>query len=132
MSNKDQPQNAVVRFGQFIRNRRIELLLTAKDVATAIGMQPSNFSNLEHGVLKPPQDAARLARLAEILQLKSLPMRRKFFDLAAKATKSIPIDIAQIISTQEAVPLLLRTIGNKKLTQAELRRIIDIVHGKAK
>lgn len=131
MNTTDISKNESVRFGAFIRARRLELAVTAREVATAIGMQPSNFSNVEHGVLKPPQEADRLAKLAEVLQLKSAPQRKKLFDLAAKATDSIPVDIAEIISSQEAIPLLLRTIGSRKLTNDELQKIVAIVHGKA-
>jgi transcriptional regulator with XRE-family HTH domain len=131
MSQSDHSQNAVVRFGAFIRERRIELQITAREVATAIGMQPSNFSNMEHGVLNPPREASKLAKLAEVLQFKTAPQRKKLFDLAAKTTGAIPVDIAEIISSQDAIPLLLRTIGNRKLTKAELQKIVDIVHGKS-
>jgi transcriptional regulator with XRE-family HTH domain len=131
MSQSDHSQNAAVRFGAFIRERRLELEITAREVATAIGMQPSNFSNLEHGTLNPPKEPAKLVKLGEVLQFKTVPQRKKLFDLAAKASGAIPVDIAEIISSQEAIPLLLRTIGNRKLTKAELQKIVDIVHGKS-
>jgi transcriptional regulator with XRE-family HTH domain len=131
MNTPDHSQNAAVRFGDFIRKTRLALGLTAREVAAAVGMQPSNFSNMEHGALNPPKEGAKLAKLAEVLQLKAATQRKKLFDLAARATKSIPLDIAEIISSQEAIPLLLRTIGNRKLTKDELQKIVDIVHGKA-
>ena len=131
MSTTDHTQNAAVRFGAFVRARRKEIGVTAREVATAIGMQPSNFSNMEHGVLKPPQEAGKLTSLAQALQLTSQQQRKKLFDMAAKATKSIPVDIAEIISSQDAIPVLLRTIGNRKLTTEELQKIVNIVHGKA-
>ena len=131
MPPKDTAQNPALSFGEFIRSRRLDIGKTAREVAEAVGMRPSNFCNLEHGALNPPGDGARLVKLADALNLKTQPERRQFFDLAAAAKDTVPVDIAEIISSQDAIPLLLRSVGNRKLTRADLQKIVDIVHGKA-
>lgn len=91
-------------------------------------MQPSNLSSLEHGLLKPTQDSAKLKCLATALRLElGTADFGVFADLAAKANNSVPVDIAELISEDEAVPLLLRSLGNKKLTRVDIARIVALV-----
>lgn len=91
-------------------------------------MLPSNFSKLEHGVLNPPKDAPKQKHLAAAIGV-TLGSENEtvFFDLAAKANKATPVDLADIISKDDAVPLLLRTIGNKRLSKRDIERLIEIV-----
>lgn len=117
-----------ITFGEFIRKVRQRNRITARTAADAAGMLPSNFSKMEHGLLNPPKDAERQKALAAAISLEEAELSI-FFDLAAKAANSIPVDIAEIISEQEAVPLLLRTIGNKRLDPATVKRLVQIVRG---
>lgn len=120
--------NPVAQFGAFVRARRLSHGLTARALAELAGMQPSNLCNLEHGLLKPSQDANKLKCLAGALRLEvGTPDFATFADLAAKANNSVPVDIAELISEDEAIPLLLRSIGNRKLTQADIARIVEMV-----
>ena len=120
--------NPVVSFGSFIRARRLSLEISARAVAAEAGMQPSNLSNLEHGLLKPPQDPIKLTRLGEALKLAVGTEEFVIFaDLAAKANNSIPADIAQMITEDEAIPLMLRSFGNKKLSKADIAKIVALV-----
>jgi transcriptional regulator with XRE-family HTH domain len=120
--------NACVEFGEFIRAQRLANGITARESAQVAEMLPSNFSKLEHGVLNPPKDAAKQIKLASAIGLKP-EARDKFFDLAAQATGTVPVDIAEIISEEDALPLLLRTIGNKRLGKKEIERLVELVRG---
>lgn len=126
----DMNNNECVQFGEFVRAMRISHGITARDAAAACDMLPSNFSKLEHGALQPPKDAGRQRQLASVIGLSPESLEaQEFFDLAAKALDAVPIDIADIISRDDAMPLLLRTIGNKRLTRPEIERLIAIVRG---
>jgi len=121
-----------VKFGKFIKKARLSNGRTAREVSEAIGMLPSNFSKLEHGALNAPRNAAVQRQLAAAIGIKpGSGAESEFFDLAAKATSivSTPLDIAEIISHDDALPLLLRTIGNKRLGKAEIERLVEIVRG---
>jgi transcriptional regulator with XRE-family HTH domain len=105
-------------------------IITAREASQAAGMLPSNFSKLEHGAFAPPRDPKRLRQLAAAIGIPPESHAEvEFFDFAAKTTKSVPVDIADIISKEDAMPLLLRTIGNKRLTKADIERLIEIVRG---
>lgn len=120
--------NPVAIFGSFIKERRIKLGHTARQVAEVAGIQPSNLSRMEHGTLPPPKDDFRLKDLAVALDLPGVPSAfAEFCDLASKATNAIPLDIKDIITENDAVPLLLRSIGGRKLTQKKINAIIELV-----
>jgi transcriptional regulator with XRE-family HTH domain len=122
--------NDCTRFGEFVKSFRLEKGITARDASQAAGMLPSNFSKLEHGALNPPKDRTKQKELAAAVGISpDTNDAAEFFDLAAKANQSIPVDIADIISIDDAMPLLLRTIGNKRLTKADIKRLIEIVRG---
>jgi hypothetical protein len=102
--------------------------IIARDAASNAGMLPSNFSKMEHGALRPPMDAAKQKSLATSIGIAlGSDAAARFFDLAGKATASTPADLADIISREEALPLLLRTIGNKRLGQREIERLVSLV-----
>ena len=125
--------NPTAKFGAFIRDRRIALGLSAREIATASGIQPSNLSRMEHGTLAPAKDDSRLRDLAIALALiDSDEDFIQFSDLAAKATGSMPLDIKEIISQDEAVPLLLRSIAGRKLTKKKIAAIVSLVRGEDK
>jgi len=50
--------------------------------------------------------------------------------LAAKAIDAVPVDVADIISKSESLPLLLRTIGNRRLSEKDIEALVEIVHRK--
>lgn len=124
--------NAVAAFGQLLKLSRKKMGKTAWAVAIEAGMQPSNYCRLEYGTLRPPQTKPKLDRLAEAVGiLPNVPERTKFYDLAGAATRSVPLDLAEIISTDDAIPLMLRTIGKKKLTKQQIDEVVKLVRGKA-
>jgi len=126
-------QNLAAKFGAFIRDRRVALGLSARQIAAESGIQPSNLSRMEHGTLAPAKDDSRLRDLAIALGLiDSDEDFAKFSDLAAQASNSIPLDIRDIISRDAAVPLLLRSIGGRKLTKKKIDAIVSLVRGEDK
>jgi transcriptional regulator with XRE-family HTH domain len=127
-NNLMEEENACVIFGEFIRSNRIARNLSARDVASGAEMLPSNFSKMEHGVLRPPQDGVKQKRIASALGLNpGSEEEGRFFDLAAKANHSTPADVADIISREDTLPLLLRTIGNKRLGRKEIEELVALV-----
>ena len=130
--DEQQQQNPAVIFGDFVRQTRLKSGLTARDASRRADILPSNFSKLEHGILTPAKDPERQKALAAAIGIEDFggDDAAKFFDLAAKATNAVPLDLADIISKSETIPLLLRTIGNKRLTDQEVERLIEIVHNK--
>jgi hypothetical protein len=123
--------NASAQFGKHLKDLRKASGKAARIVALEAGMQPSNYSRLEYGVINPPKPKSNLDRLARAVGiLDSKEQMARFYDMAAAALKSVPVDLADIISKDDAVPLMLRTIGNKKLTKQEIEEIVSLVRGR--
>lgn len=112
-------------FGEFIKSKRLALDLSLREFAKKIEAQPSNYCNVEAGVLPPPP-AETLERIAKTLGLKKGTVDyEKFHDLAAKGRDGIPADIEQLIKDNELIPAMLRTVEYENVTKEQLRGIIE-------
>lgn len=114
-------------FGQFLREARLNAKYGLRQFAREIGWQPSNLSNLEHGRLKPPKDKDTLIAMAEVLGFEEGSNEwNTLFNLAAKDNnKLLPSDIEEFVGGSTAVPILFRTIKDKKLTEEDLEGLIE-------
>jgi len=120
-------------FGEFIREKRLVLGLSMRSLAKEVGMQPSNYCNVENGVLPPPS-AEGVERIAVALRLEPASNEHvKLLDLAAEARSEVPADIARIVRENTLIPALLRTVESERVSEKKLRGIIeDLRHGRYK
>lgn len=104
-------------FGQFLKEKRLALDLSLREFARQVGVQPSNYCNVEAGVLPPPP-AETLEKLAKALGLKKgAPDYETFHDLAARGRDEIPADVEQIVKENELIPAMLRTVEYEQLSK---------------
>ncbi|HUT32600.1 MAG TPA: helix-turn-helix transcriptional regulator [Planctomycetota bacterium] len=117
-------------WGEFVRTLRLEAGYGLRTFAALLGYQPSNYSNMETGKTPPPKDARRLKEIAETLAIpEGTEEWHEFHDLAAEARKApVPADVAEYAATRSVVPLLLRTTEGKKLSDDQIRKLIDYVN----
>lgn len=117
-------------FGEYLRQLRLKANYGLRSFATAVEMQPSNLCNIEYGRIVPPQDEETLKLIATTLGLE--PGSKEWntlFDLAVKHKKdTLPADVARYGGKTSGIPVLLRTIENKKLSKEELRELTDYVN----
>lgn len=112
-------------FGNFVREKRLALGLSLREFAKKIGLQPSNYCNIENDGLKPPK-ADVLDKMLKVLSIeKGTEEYAKFYDLAGKSRKEVAQDLAEIIKTSEMIPALLRTAEGENVSDDQLRWIID-------
>ena len=112
-------------FGQFLKAKRLALELSLREFARKIGMQPSNYCNIESDVLPPPPPGG-LERMSKVLGLKKGTLDyTKFHDLSARGRDEIPADVERIVKQKELIPALLRTVEYEKVTKEQLRGIIE-------
>ncbi|HWX22838.1 MAG TPA: helix-turn-helix transcriptional regulator [Candidatus Binatia bacterium] len=111
-------------FGEFLKEKRLALDLSLREFARRVGMQPSNYCNVEADVLPPPP-AETLDKLSRELGLrKGTSDYEAFHDLAAKGRDEIPADVERIVKENELIPAMLRTVEYEQLTKEQLRGII--------
>ena len=112
-------------FGQYIRSLREARSLGLRQFARDVGMQPSNYSNMENGFLQAPGDAALKRMCAALGLAEGTAEQTKLFDLAAKSRKEIPLDIRDFIKTHPLVPAMLRSMKDKKLSRSQIDSLLD-------
>ncbi len=122
MSNKHL--NPCVRFGHFLLEKRKKAGKTARIVAGEAELLPSNYSKIETGTVRPPQDPKKLKLLGKAIGLQHEDDWSQYHDLAAKANETVPLDLVSIIGERELVPVFLRTVRNKQVSDAILKEII--------
>jgi transcriptional regulator with XRE-family HTH domain len=112
-------------FGEFLKEKRLKTGLSLREFARRIGMQPSNYCNVENDILPPPPEDT-LERISGVLGLKpGTADYAEFCDLAAKKRDTVPVDIERIIKQNKLIPVMLRTVENEKVTESQLRGIIE-------
>ena len=114
-------------FGEFLRACRLRAGYGLRSFAEAIDMRPSNLSNIEHGRANPPQDRNALTRIADALGLRGAE-RHQLFDLAVKHKPgALPADVADYAGSNPGIPVLLRTIADRRLTRKDLGALVEHV-----
>ncbi len=116
-------------FYEFLKYLRVSKEMGLREFAHKIGMDVGNYSKLERGILNPPQKEELLEKISNILEL-TKNEKMKLTDLASMANGRIPEDITDDIKEYEYLPILLRTIANKKLTDEQLKEITERINSK--
>jgi transcriptional regulator with XRE-family HTH domain len=112
-------------FAKFLKEKRLALDLSLREFARRVGMQPSNYCNVEADVLAPPP-AETLEKLARALGLKKgTSDYETFHDLAAEGRDEIPADVERIVKENKLIPAMLRTVEYEQLSKEQLRGIIE-------
>jgi transcriptional regulator with XRE-family HTH domain len=119
-------------FGEYLRACRLKAGFGLRTFAEAAGIKPSNLCAIEYGRQTPPQSPAVLGQIADALGLPSGSRdRQRLFDLAVAHKKgTLPPDVAAFAAQTPGVPVLLRTIANKRFTRQDLERLTEYVNSR--
>jgi transcriptional regulator with XRE-family HTH domain len=82
-----------MNFGELIKQLRIERQITLRQCCAGLGVDPSNWSKLERGLIPPPKHVGILERWAGFFDL-GADQRQEFLDLAAIGRGELPADLA--------------------------------------
>ena len=113
-------------FGELLKKLRLgEAGIGLRRFADLVELQASNLSNIERGKIPPPANKETLDRICDTLGLSATdPRRPELFDLAAKGNDGrIPADVAAIVKESKGVPVLVRTVANRQLSEEKLREL---------
>ena len=121
-------------FGGYLRVCRLKAGYGLRVFAEAIEMQPSNLSNVEHGRITPPQDLEALTRIAETLGFQEGSREReRLFDLAVAAKRQkLPADVAAFAAKTPGIPVILRTLQNRRLSRKEIENLTRYINRRLK
>jgi transcriptional regulator with XRE-family HTH domain len=119
------------RFGEFFRQKRLELRLTLRQFCRKKGYDAGYISRMESGLLLPPKDIEKLKALATALEIKEqTPDWVLFFDLAATEKGEIPKDIKDFSKFQGMLPAFYRTLRKKKVTEKDIKNLLKLFRQK--
>jgi transcriptional regulator with XRE-family HTH domain len=115
-------------YGEFIKERRIGKGITLREFCKAVGLDASNWSKVERGLLSPPQDEGKLKKIAEILDIDlGSAAWSKMKDLASIDAGIIPKDILSDEKVLRSLPIFFRTLRSDKPTSEELDELISMI-----
>jgi transcriptional regulator with XRE-family HTH domain len=114
-----------MKFGQQIKELRIEAQLTLRDFCRRIGMDPSNWSKIERGIIQPPQDPQLLGQIQSALGLDAQQLQN-LQDLADVARGEIPVDLRDD-ELMAKMPAFFRAMKGQEYTEADLEKLKESV-----
>jgi len=115
-------------YGQFVKNRRVDKGISLREFCKSLGLDASNWSKVERGLLSPPQDEEKLRRIAELLDIEfGSDTWVEMKDLASISAGSIPDDILSDENVLKSLPIFFRTLRSDKPTSDELDELISMI-----
>jgi predicted ABC-type ATPase/transcriptional regulator with XRE-family HTH domain len=120
------PKRRLVMFGEMVKARRAELGLTLREFCRRLGEDPSNWSKIERGILRPPVSREKLRRIAGVLGISEGSAEWEgLVDVAVIGSGEIPSYVMENREVYGTLPELFRTIGGDSLTAEEIRRMVE-------
>lgn len=114
-----------MKFGQQIKELRIESQLTLRDFCKRIEMDPSNWSKIERGIIQPPQDSQLLQQIQATLNLDGQQLQN-LKDLADVARGEIPADLRDE-ELMAKMPAFFRAMKGQEYTEEDLEKLKESV-----
>ncbi|HOI25349.1 MAG TPA: helix-turn-helix transcriptional regulator [Caldisericia bacterium] len=115
-------------FGEFIKERRQKLGYTLREFCKKHQLDPGNWSRLERGLSKPPQNDKILNEYASYLEIEHDSAEyRDLLDLAEFEQGKIPRDLLKDNELKNLLPLFFRTVRETRPTEEDLIGIIEAV-----
>jgi transcriptional regulator with XRE-family HTH domain len=111
-------------FGEFLREIRLKREYSLRKLAKELKMDIGNLSKIENGKLKPPMKEQFIEDISEILELEKSDVEM-LIDMASHENGEYPRDIKESLQESNYIPVLLRTISNKKLSDEQIRELTN-------
>ena len=116
-----------MKFHELFKIKRLEIG-TVREFARESGLDLAYVSRLENGVVLPPKDGEKLARLAVALGIaEGSDEWQEFMDLAAVARNELPEDLRDDERVAKVLPAFYRALRDKELDEGEFRRLVDLI-----
>lgn len=128
-----------MKFGEYIKNKRLEKGISLRELASKIGISASYMSDIEKGRRNAP-NKEKVDKIAEVL-FYSEDEIEKLHDLAGISKNSISTDLSSYVMESDDVRYFLRTSKNKSdnnliedinyiLNNEEVQKIVRAIRDK--
>lgn len=116
-----------MKFHEIFKEKRMRIG-TVREFARETGLDVAYVSRLENGVILPPKDNAKLAKLASVLGIaEGTEEWQRFFDLAAVAKNQLPDDLRDDERIASVLPAFYRALRNKAMDDDELKKLLKLL-----
>lgn len=116
-----------MKFHELFKQKRMEIG-TVREFARESGLDLAYVSRLENGVILPPKDGEKLARLADALGIvEGSEEWREFMDLAAIAKNELPEDLRDDERVAKVLPAFYRAMRDKELGEEDLQKLLELI-----
>ncbi len=112
-------------FGEYMKRLMSEKNISLRELARRSGIDAANLSRIERGKAYPPQKRETLDKLADAFGLKG-EARQELFGLAAHVNGIIPEGMKHV-RENAAIPLLMRAINKKQLSEEKVRELAEMI-----
>lgn len=117
----------IPEFKVLLKTYRLRARYGLRQFAELLGEIPSNYAAMESGRRGPWQTQEKLRRVADLLGLEEGSRDWDTFFLSAGRNGGMPPDIEPMLE-EPMIPVLLRTVKNKRLTEDDLRRLVEAIN----
>lgn len=118
-------------FRALLKSYRLRAGYGLRQFAELIGDAPSNYANIEAGAREPWRSMEKLRLVADTLSLEEGSRDWDAFYIAAREAGVLPPDMQHLLE-RPAVMVLLRTVDEQQLSEADLRKVADYIRKKYK
>lgn len=113
-------------YGEYLKSLRIEKGISLREMAKKTEIDVAYLSRVERSVCNPPMKEEITDKISEVLKLTNEKIT-KLKDAASVENGKFPKDVKENLSEYKAIPILLRTIGNKKLTEDQIVNLTKFI-----
>jgi len=117
-------------FGEFIAQKRVQMGITLRDMASRLGLTAPYLSDVEKD-RRNPFDMDKLTQLASILAL-TPEENTQMLDLAGKKRNSVAPDLPGYIMERDYVSAALRTARDLNAGEEEWLRFVEALKNERK
>jgi transcriptional regulator with XRE-family HTH domain len=114
-------------YGQILREIRTKKDITLRELALRSDIDVAYLSRVERESILPPQKEELLDAINEALELES-KLAKELKDQSMLDNQMLPKDIAEKMKSMEGVPMLLRTVANKKLDGDQIKKLTNFIN----
>lgn len=114
-------------FKTLLKSYRLRAGFGLRRFAELIGEQPGNYAGVESGQRKPWRSEDKLRQVANALGLEIGSTDWDAFFIAAGQSKTLAPDLQPLLD-RPWVPVLLRTVNDLRLTDDELRDLVQYLN----
>jgi len=114
-------------FGSILKGLRVEQGVSLRGLAQASGLDVAYLSRLERDIMNAPINEDFYEKVSSALRLAS-DQARKLKDVGDLSNQRIPGGVEFSSNDMEYLPILLRTINNKKLNEDQYKELARVLN----